>query len=74
MKPVTQATDKRFQRTHDGTMEIPTVPRVTYAERLNGGVIITFEDGKCALYSAALLSKTFTQDETMPDEFLEDED
>jgi hypothetical protein len=51
----------------------PPVPRVTYAERLNGGVIITFDDGKCALYSAALLHETFTQAENVPDE-VEDED
>jgi hypothetical protein len=29
--------------------------RVVDAERLGGGVIITFDDGKCAVYSAPLL-------------------
>ena len=35
--------------------------RVTSAERLGADVLITFEDGRCALYSAELLSATFAQ-------------
>jgi hypothetical protein len=54
-------------------METPPVPRVTHAERLNDGVIITFEDGKCAIYSTSLLYATLTQAETIASE-LEDED
>ena len=34
-------------------------PRILSAERLNGGVIITFDDGKCAVYSASLLHTTY---------------
>lgn len=47
-------------------------PRIIYAERLGGGVIITFDDGKCAVYSALLLLNTFSQaaevNEIDPDE------
>jgi hypothetical protein len=42
-------------------MDIPTVPRVAETQRMDGGVIITFDDGKCAIYSAALLRATFSQ-------------
>ncbi|WP_263385623.1 hypothetical protein [Granulicella arctica] len=44
-------------------METPSAPRIVSAERLNGGVIIAFEDGKCAVYSAALLYATFSHAE-----------
>jgi len=30
-------------------------PRIVEADRLNSGVVITFDDGRCALYSASLL-------------------
>jgi hypothetical protein len=36
-------------------------PPIVEAEKLSDGVLITFEDGKCALYSAALLLETFPQ-------------
>jgi hypothetical protein len=36
-------------------MEPSPEPRVADAERVSGDVVIEFEDGKCALYSAALL-------------------
>ncbi len=36
-------------------------PRIIYAERLGGGVIITFADGKCAVFSALLLHNTLSQ-------------
>jgi hypothetical protein len=45
-------------------------PRIKDAERLNGGVIITFDDGKCAVYSATLLRTIFPQ----ADEVMEDSD
>jgi hypothetical protein len=35
------------------------VPRIIEALRLRDGVVITFEDGKCALYTAALLFAMF---------------
>jgi hypothetical protein len=42
-------------------MNTPAVPRLLEAEILGGGVIITFDDGKCAIYSASLLYATFDQ-------------
>jgi hypothetical protein len=42
-------------------MESTPLPRVIEAQRLSGGVIITFDDGKCAVFSAALLHATFSQ-------------
>jgi hypothetical protein len=36
-------------------MENPRVPEVIEALRLHGDLLITFDDGKCAIYSAALL-------------------
>jgi hypothetical protein len=34
---------------------------VVYAERVGGDVIIEFNDGKCALYSASFLHSMLTQ-------------
>jgi hypothetical protein len=34
---------------------------VVYAERVGGNVIIEFNDGKCALYSASFLHSMLTQ-------------
>ena len=34
---------------------------VVYAERVGGDVIIEFNDGKCALYSASFLHSILTQ-------------
>jgi hypothetical protein len=42
-------------------METASEPRVTLAERMEGGVIISFADGKCAVYSASLLYATLSQ-------------
>jgi hypothetical protein len=39
----------------------PTSPSVIEAERYEGGVLITFDDGKCAAYSASLLRAVFDQ-------------
>ena len=53
-----------------------SIPRILYADRLNGGVIITFDDGKCAVYSAALLHATLPQAEQVfePDPEEEEEE
>lgn len=48
-------------------------PRIIYAERLGGGVIITFDDGKCAVYSALLLHDTFSRAEEIGEPNPEDE-
>jgi hypothetical protein len=42
-------------------MEPSSSHRVVAAERLNGGVIITFDDGKCAFYTASLLHSNLAQ-------------
>jgi hypothetical protein len=46
-------------------METNLKPRIIDAERLRDGVVITFEDGKSALYSASLLQSFFSQAEEM---------
>jgi hypothetical protein len=40
-------------------MENPHVPRVVEALRLDGDLLITFDDGKCAVYPATLLYALF---------------
>ncbi|GAC1427021.1 MAG: hypothetical protein NVSMB62_24740 [Acidobacteriaceae bacterium] len=47
-------------------METVTDPHISAAERLMGGLLITFTDGKSALYSAALLRKLFAQATELP--------
>jgi hypothetical protein len=44
------------------------IPRIIEALRLRDGVVITFEDGKCALYTAALLYTVFPK----ADELIQD--
>jgi hypothetical protein len=46
---------------YSSDMENSSQPRIIYAERWGDGVIITFDDGKSAIYSAALLYATFSQ-------------
>ena len=46
-------------------MKIQSEVRVRSAERVSRGLIITFDDGKCALYSAALLRDAFPQAEEL---------
>jgi len=48
-------------------MDTPRTSRITYVDRLNGGVVIAFEDGRCALFSTALLYKTLAQAEELTD-------
>jgi hypothetical protein len=36
-------------------------PRIVYAERVGGDVIIEFDDGECALYPASLLFSILRQ-------------
>jgi len=54
-------------------MEDQSVSRVTGAERLNNGVLITFDDGRCAFYSASLLRETLVQAQTILDEVKDEE-
>jgi hypothetical protein len=36
-------------------MEMPPPPRVTSTDKLQGGIVVSFDDGTCAIYSAELL-------------------
>ena len=42
-------------------MEIQPEPRVVSVDKLAKGVVITFDDGRSALYSASLLYAVFPQ-------------
>lgn len=48
-------------------MDINSEPRILAAERVTNCVVITFDDGKCALFSAALLHRTLPEAEPIPD-------
>ena len=50
---------------HYLVMETQSAPRVTCVDRFRRGVVITFEDGKSALYSSDLLRQTFPQAEEL---------
>ncbi|WP_263382737.1 hypothetical protein [Granulicella arctica] len=55
-------------------MDLPSAPRILSAERLENAVIISFEDGRSAVYSAILLSMIFPQADDITDlepEYLE---
>ena len=43
-------------------MEEHNTPRIVEALRMKDGVLITFEDGKSAIYSAALLYAVFPKE------------
>jgi hypothetical protein len=48
-------------------------PHIIDVERVDGGIIITFDDGKCAVYSASLLRAIFSKaDEFNESDFLND--
>jgi hypothetical protein len=48
-------------------MNTQPTPRVVSVERLKSGLIIDFEDGKSAVYSASLLYSVFSRAERLPD-------
>ena len=48
-------------------MENGPETRITYVERLGGGVVIGFDDGKTALYSAAFLRSVLEHAQELPD-------
>lgn len=56
-----------------GRMKELTEPRVIEAERAASGVLITFNDGSCALYSAGLLRDVFGMAEEIPDDLPDEE-
>jgi hypothetical protein len=41
-------------------------PRVTFSDRMNNGIVVGFDDGKTAYYSAVLLYASLPQAQTMP--------
>ena len=47
---------------------LPAAPRIVYADRLANGIVIAFENGKCAFYSASLLHETFHDAEPVNDD------
>jgi hypothetical protein len=56
-------------------MESPHAPRVVEAVRLDGDLLITFDYGKCAVYSAAsLLYRIFPGPVEVTDEDLDGQD
>jgi hypothetical protein len=49
-------------------------PHVTHADRHDGGVILTFEDGKTAYYPSTLLRSIFDQAKEFPEVDEDDKD
>jgi DUF971 family protein len=48
-------------------METPANPRVISSDKMDGGVVVSFDDGKTALYSASLLRAMLPQAKQMND-------
>jgi hypothetical protein len=48
-------------------MEENCTLHITHVEKMKAGIIVTFEDGRCAIYSAALLLATFPQADEVQD-------
>ena len=46
-------------------------PRILSAERLNRGIVIAFDDGRCALFLDALLYATLPQAEELDERKVE---
>lgn len=53
-------------------MLVPNRPRILTADRLDGSFLIAFDDGYCALYSAALLVAMRPEAEQVSETDLED--
>jgi|HubBroStandDraft_2_1064218.scaffolds.fasta_scaffold3350709_1 hypothetical protein len=47
-------------------MDIRPDPRIIYLDRLGDGAVVTFDNGRSAYYSAALLYATLPQARAMP--------
>jgi hypothetical protein len=47
-------------------MNVRSKPRVTFSDRLNDGIVVGFDDGTTAFYSAELLRSTLPQAQMMP--------
>jgi hypothetical protein len=64
VKSVTMSFGRQIARqewTHTPKMETTPDRRILAAERLSVGVVITFDNGECAIYSAALLYSMFRE-------------
>lgn len=48
------------------------LPQVKYAERVTGGIVITFDDGISALFSSELLYSTLELAKEIPESLEED--
>ncbi len=48
-------------------MESLHEPRIIFAERLDGGIIVHFSNGRAAIYSCALLLSVLDQAEDVPE-------
>jgi len=48
-------------------MDTHTDSRIISADRRSNGIIVTLEDGKCALYSTTLLHAMFSQAQELLD-------
>ena len=48
-------------------MDTPTDSRIISVDRTSSGIIVDFENGKCALYSTTLLHAMFSQAQEMLD-------
>jgi hypothetical protein len=51
-------------------MKAKSEPRIISADRFNDGLLITFDNGKCAFYSSVLLNAIFSQAEELKEEGL----
>ena len=49
-------------------IDAQTDPRILSTEKYENAVLVTFEDGRCALYSASLLHATLPQAEQLWDD------
>jgi hypothetical protein len=47
-------------------MDARPEPRIVSCDRMDGGIVVSFDDGKTALYSAVLLHATLPQARAMP--------
>ena len=47
-------------------MEEHFKPRIIFSDRMDNGMVVGFDDGKSAYYSAALLHDTLAQAQMMP--------
>jgi hypothetical protein len=54
--------------------DVKAIPRIIEALRSKDGVVITFEDSKCAVYPAALLYAMFPNADELIQDHLRDED